>query len=82
LGEQAAGGPTLAELIADCAGFFEMRHQQVRGMRLVLMFGSRAMIFRLRWPWCFTLRSLFVVTTLPAVVLGMIAWLDRAWIGK
>jgi hypothetical protein len=30
----------------------------------------------------FTLRSLFVVTTFLAVVLGMIAWLDRAWIGK
>jgi hypothetical protein len=26
--------------------------------------------------------SLFVVTTFLAVVLGMMAWLDRAWIGK
>jgi hypothetical protein len=38
-------------------------------------------------PWSrvkyrFGLRSLFIVTTFLAVVLGMIAWLDRAWIGK
>ena len=32
--------------------------------------------------WRFTLRSLFTATTLLAVVLGMIAWLDHAWIGK
>ena len=30
----------------------------------------------------FNLRSLFMATTFLAVVLGMIAWLDRAWIGK
>jgi hypothetical protein len=29
----------------------------------------------------FTLRSLFIATTLLAVVLGMSVWLDRAWIG-
>jgi hypothetical protein len=33
-------------------------------------------------PLRFTLRSLFIVTTFLAVVLGMIAWLDRSWIGK
>jgi hypothetical protein len=49
---------------------------------LVLVSGSLAMIFRLRWPLQFNLRSLFIATTLLAVVLGMIAWLDRAWIGK
>jgi hypothetical protein len=49
---------------------------------LVLTSGSSAMLFRLRWPWRFTLRSLFVVTTFLAVVLGMIAWLDRGWIGQ
>jgi hypothetical protein len=49
---------------------------------LVLATGSLAMIFQLRWPWRFTLRNLFVATTFLAVVLGMIAWLDRAWIGK
>jgi hypothetical protein len=26
--------------------------------------------------------SLFIATTFLAVELGMIAWLDRAWIGK
>jgi hypothetical protein len=36
----------------------------------------------MRWPWRFTLRTLFVVTTLLAIVLGMIAWLDHSWIGK
>jgi hypothetical protein len=49
---------------------------------LVLVSGLLAMLFQLRWPLRFTLRSLFVVTTFVAVVLGMIAWLDRAWIGK
>jgi hypothetical protein len=34
------------------------------------------------WPWRFTLRSLFIATTFLAVVLGMIVWLDPAWIGK
>ena len=70
----------LAALIADCAGFFETRHQQ--GRRLVLMSGSRTMIFQLRGHWRFTLRNLFIATTFLAVVLGMIAWLGRAWIGK
>jgi hypothetical protein len=38
-------------------------------------------------PWLrsisfrFSLRSLFIATTFLAIVLGMIAWLDRAWIG-
>jgi hypothetical protein len=49
---------------------------------LTLVAGSLAMAFQLRWPWRFTLRSLFIATTFLAVVLGMIAWLDRAWIGK
>ena len=49
---------------------------------LVLASGSLAMLFQLRWPPRFTIRSLFITTTFLAVVLGMIAWLDRAWIGK
>ena len=49
---------------------------------LVLASGSLAMIFRMRWPWRFTLRHLFVVTTFLAVVLGMIACLDGSWIVK
>jgi hypothetical protein len=49
---------------------------------LALTSGSLAMVLRLRWPWRFTLRSLFIATTFLAVVLGMIAWMDRAWIGK
>jgi hypothetical protein len=49
---------------------------------LVLASGLLAMAFQLRWPLRFTLRSLFIATTFLAVVLGMIAWLDRAWIVK
>jgi hypothetical protein len=45
---------------------------------LVLTTGSLAMAFQLRWPLRFTLRSLFLATTFLAVVLGMIALLDRA----
>jgi hypothetical protein len=44
--------------------------------------GFLAMICRLRWLPRFTLRTLFVAMTFLAVVLGMTAWLDRAWIGK
>jgi hypothetical protein len=32
--------------------------------------------------WRFSLRGQFIAITFLAVVLGMIAWLDRAWIGK
>jgi hypothetical protein len=49
---------------------------------LVFSSGSLAVICRLRWPPQFTLRGLFIATTFLAVVLGMNAWLDRAWIGK
>ena len=40
------------------------------------------MVFRLNWLWRFTLYNMFVATTVLAMALGMIAWLDRAWIGK
>jgi hypothetical protein len=49
---------------------------------LVLASGSLATVVQLRWPWRFTLRHLFIVTTFLAVVLGMTACLDRSWIGK
>jgi hypothetical protein len=49
---------------------------------LVLMTGLLAMLFQLRWPPRFTLRSLFFATTFLAIVMGMVAWLDRAWIGQ
>jgi hypothetical protein len=49
---------------------------------LLLAVGSLAMLFRMTWPIRFTLRSLFIATTFLAVVLGMSAWLDQAWIGK
>jgi hypothetical protein len=48
----------------------------------VLASGSLAIAFQFRWPLRFNLRSLFIATTLIALVLGMSAWLDRAWIGK
>jgi hypothetical protein len=49
---------------------------------LVLASGSLAAAFQMRWPLRFTLRSLFIATTFVAVLMGMIAWLDWAWIGK
>jgi hypothetical protein len=49
---------------------------------LALSTGALAMLFQLRWPWRFSLRTMLIATTIVAVVLGMIAWLDRAWIGK
>ena len=48
----------------------------------VLCSGGLAMICRSRWPWRFTLRSMFATTTLVTMVLGLMAWLDRAWIAK
>jgi hypothetical protein len=48
----------------------------------VLASGSLAFICQAWRPLRFTLRSLFIVTTFLAIVLGMSAWLDRAWIGK
>jgi hypothetical protein len=49
---------------------------------LAVVSASLAMVFRLRWPIRFTVRGLLILTTFLAVVLGMIAWLDRAWIAK
>jgi hypothetical protein len=49
---------------------------------LALATGLLAAACGKRWPRRFTLRSLFIATTFLAVVLGMIAWLDRAWIGR
>jgi hypothetical protein len=49
---------------------------------VVLVCGLLGFGLRLPWPPRFTLRSLFIAITFLAVVLGMIAWLDRAWIGK
>ena len=48
----------------------------------VLLTGSVAAIPWIKRRCRFTLRSLFIAMTFLAVVLGMIAWLDRAWIGK
>jgi hypothetical protein len=47
---------------------------------LVLASASLALLLRMRWPWRFTLRQLFIVTTFLVFVLGMIACLDRSWI--
>jgi hypothetical protein len=73
----------------ECLGFstgrywlLDFRYLIVPYWFLVLGSGLLAMIFKLRWPLRFKLRGMFALTTLFAVVLGMIAWLDRAWIGK
>jgi hypothetical protein len=49
---------------------------------LVTLSGFAAMILRFRWPPQFSTQGLFVAVTFLAVVLGMVAWLDRGWIGK
>jgi hypothetical protein len=49
---------------------------------LVLVSGLLAILCRPRWPLRFRLRTMLIATTFLAIVLGMIAWLDRAWIGK
>jgi hypothetical protein len=49
---------------------------------LVTASGLLAMAFQFGWSWQFSLRNLFVLTTFLAVVLGMVEWLDRAWIGR
>ena len=44
-----------------------------------------ALLCGLPWFWRrfnFSLRTFLVAFTVAAIVLGMIAWLDRAWIGK
>ena len=69
-----------------CGFVLSLSSEQVRVVAplwfLVLRSRPVAMALRLRWPWRFTLRSLFIATTFLAIVLGMIAWLDKAWIGK
>jgi hypothetical protein len=49
---------------------------------MVLASGSIALVLRMGWPPRFTIRSLFVVSTFLAMVLGMIAYLDRLWVGR
>jgi hypothetical protein len=49
---------------------------------LVIACGTLSLALQSTWPPRFTLRSLFIATTLLAIVLGMIACLDGAWIGK
>jgi hypothetical protein len=48
----------------------------------VFVCGCLAMLLQLTWPPRFSTRQLFTATTFLAVVLGMIGWLDAAWIGK
>jgi hypothetical protein len=49
---------------------------------VVLVVGAVGFLPWSRVKYRFGLRTLFTATTFLAVVLGMIAWLDRAWIGK
>jgi hypothetical protein len=46
------------------------------------MVGASGFALWYRVPYRFSLRALFIATTFLAVVLAMIAWLDRAWIGR
>jgi hypothetical protein len=65
-------------------GYFSWTDSQLKlpYWLLVLTCGSLAMIFQIRWPWHFTLRSLFIATTFLAIVLGMTACLDRFGFAK
>ncbi len=50
---------------------------------LVLATGLLAIGLRMQWPpWRFSLRTFFVTTMFLAVVLGMMTWLDRSWLGR
>jgi hypothetical protein len=48
----------------------------------ILLAGALAFAPWSRVKYRFGLHTLFVLTTFLAVVLGMIAWLDRAWVGN
>jgi hypothetical protein len=80
-------GPDLPVLESGRLGFLTLTSPGGSGVAVpfwfvVLSGGSLAMLFQVRWPPRFNLRHLFIPTTFLAIVLGMIAWLDRAWIGK
>jgi hypothetical protein len=47
----------------------------------VLVVGALSMLLRAKWPLRFNVLVLFAVTTLLAIVLGMIACLPRTWPG-
>ena len=50
---------------------------------LVLASGLMAIGLRMPWPpWRFSLRTFFVGTMFLAIVMGMMSWLDRSWLGK
>jgi hypothetical protein len=49
---------------------------------IVLLIGGLSFLPWSRVKYRFSVRTLLIATTFLAVVLGMIAWLDRAWIGK
>jgi hypothetical protein len=80
------GAPSLGRPLESNLGFAGQLSPYVVVMVpfwfLVLVSGSLAMLFQLRWPPHFSLRTLLIATTFLAVVLGMITWLDRAWIEK
>jgi hypothetical protein len=75
-------GSSLPDLGFDARYFRTSGNLQVPYWFLVFAMGSLAMLFQLRWPPQFTLRSMFIATTFLAIVLGMCAWLDHSWIGK
>jgi hypothetical protein len=50
---------------------------------LVLASGLLAIGLRAKWPpWRFSLRAFLITTIFLAVVLGMMSWLDRSWLGQ
>lgn len=70
-------------------GFGFYLNQQALGVSLPFWFlvTISATLSAVTFPWKllswrFSLRTMLIATTLIAVVLGMMAWLDGAWIGK
>lgn len=50
---------------------------------LVLGSGLLAIGLRTKWPpWRFSLRTFLIATMFLAVVLGMMSWRDRSWLGR
>jgi hypothetical protein len=49
---------------------------------LVMVPATLIAALKTRPVWRFTLLELLIVTTCVSIVLGMFAWIDRAWIGK
>jgi hypothetical protein len=87
-GHLPSSGPADPFYDNDILGFYFGRTSN--GLRLdipywfmvLLSTGAIAISWLPWWSNRFSLRTLLITTTIVAIVLGMIAWLDQAWMGK